>query len=39
MGSVYEGALFLMFEIVVLLLKERLGVSDAFMRANHTNLE
>ena len=39
MGSVYEGALFLLFEVVVLKLKARMGVTYEFMRANHTNLE
>ena len=39
MGSVYEGGLFLLFEIAVLKLKQKLGVSDQAMRANHTNLE
>jgi 6-phospho-3-hexuloisomerase len=39
MGSVYEGGLFLLFEIAVLKLKHKLGVSDETMRANHTNLE
>jgi 6-phospho-3-hexuloisomerase len=39
MGSVYEGGLFLLFEIIVMKLKLRLGVSDQTMRARHTNLE
>ena len=39
MGSVYEGALFVLFEIMILKLKAHLGVSSADMRANHTNLE
>ena len=39
MGSVYEGALFVLFEIMVAMLKQRLGVSDEAMRANHTNME
>jgi len=39
MGSVFEGALFILFEAMVLKLKERLGVSAEAMRANHTNLE
>lgn len=39
MGSVYEGALFLLFEIAILRLKAKLGVTDQAMRANHTNLE
>jgi 6-phospho-3-hexuloisomerase len=39
MGSVYEGALFLLFEIMVLRLGDRLRVSPEDMRARHTNLE
>lgn len=39
MGSLYEGALFVVFEALVLLLRERLGVAPEAMRANHTNLE
>lgn len=39
MGSVYEGALFVLFEIMVLELKQRLGESSESMRARHTNME
>ncbi len=39
MGSVYEGALFVLFEVMVLKLKAKLNVSDEAMRSNHTNLE
>lgn len=39
MGSVFEGCLFLLFEVMILKLKERLNVSAEAMRANHTNLE
>lgn len=39
MGSVFEGALFVLFEVMTLKLKAALGVSDADMRKNHTNLE
>ncbi|SDL14199.1 SIS domain-containing protein [Aliiruegeria lutimaris] len=39
MESVYEGALFLLFEIMILKLREQLGVTPEAMRANHTNLE
>ena len=39
MGSAYEGALFVLFEILVLRLGEHLGVKPAAMRARHTNLE
>jgi len=39
MGSLYEGALYVLFEILILSLRDRLGVSREAMRANHTNLE
>jgi 6-phospho-3-hexuloisomerase len=39
MGSVFEGALFLLFEIMVLRLKDMLAVSPEAMRARHTNME
>lgn len=39
MGSVFEGALFLLFEIMVLKLKDMLGVSPEAMRSRHTNME
>lgn len=39
MGSLFEGAQFLLFEVMVLRLRERLGVTPEAMRANHTNLE
>lgn len=39
MGSVYEGALFVLFEVIILRLKESLKVADEVMRSNHTNLE
>lgn len=39
MGSVFEGGLFLLFEVMILKLKEVLGVSTEVMRSNHTNLE
>ncbi len=39
MGSLFEGAQFLVFEILVLTLRDRLGVSPERMRARHTNLE
>ena len=39
MGSVMEGALFILFEVMVLQLRDKLGVTPAAMRANHTNLE
>jgi 6-phospho-3-hexuloisomerase len=36
---VFEGALFLLFEVMVLALRDRLGISPEAMRARHTNLE
>jgi len=39
MGSLFEGAQFLIFELLVLDLRDQLGVSPGDMRARHTNLE
>lgn len=39
MGSLFEGALFLLFEIMVLKLKALTGASPEAMRARHTNME
>jgi 6-phospho-3-hexuloisomerase len=39
MGSLYEGAQYILFEVMILQLRDRLGVSPAAMRARHTNLE
>lgn len=39
MGSVFEGALFLLFEVMVLKLKILTGQSPDAMRARHTNME
>jgi 6-phospho-3-hexuloisomerase len=39
MGSLYEGALFILFEVMILKLIEKLKVTPEVMRANHTNLE
>lgn len=39
MGSLFEALMFLFFEILVLELRDRLGVSPEAMRSNHTNLE
>ncbi|KAJ4826335.1 hypothetical protein Tsubulata_031671 [Turnera subulata] len=39
MGSVYEGALFVLFEMVVYKLGEALGENPQAIRARHTNLE
>lgn len=39
MGSVYEGALYVLFEMVVYKLGEVLGESPEAIRSRHTNLE
>lgn len=39
MGSQFEGAQYILFEVMILRLRERLAVTPADMRANHTNLE
>lgn len=39
MGSLYEGVQYVIFELLILRLREKLGRSADFMRANHTNLE
>jgi len=39
MGSLYEAALFLFFEVVILGLRENLNENADSMRARHTNLE
>jgi 6-phospho-3-hexuloisomerase len=39
MGSLFEGALFLVAEVLVLRLRDRLGETPASMRARHTNME
>jgi 6-phospho-3-hexuloisomerase len=39
MGSVFEGALFVLFEVMVLKLKTSIGMSPEAMRARHTNME
>ncbi|MBL4646270.1 MAG: 6-phospho-3-hexuloisomerase [Hyphomicrobiales bacterium] len=39
MGSAYEGALFFLFEIVILRLREVLDISQGDMRSRHTNME
>ncbi len=39
MGSLFEGALFVLFEVMVLKLKTLLGESSETMRARHTNME
>lgn len=39
MGSLFEGAQYLAFELLVLALRDRLGVDPQAMRARHANLE
>ncbi|KAK9672655.1 hypothetical protein RND81_12G114900 [Saponaria officinalis] len=39
MGSAYEGALFVLFEMVVFMVGDVLGQSPEVIRARHTNLE
>lgn len=39
MGSLYEGAQYILFECMILRLRERLAITPEAMRANHTNLE
>ncbi len=39
MGSLFEGALFVLFEVMILKLIVSLKVTAEAMRANHTNLE
>jgi 6-phospho-3-hexuloisomerase len=39
MGSAFEGAMFVLFEVMVLKLKSLLGASPEAMRARHTNME
>ena len=38
-GSLYEGALYVLFEAMILKLRNKLGVDTDAMRKNHTNLE
>lgn len=39
MGSLYEGAQYLTFELLVLAVRDHLGLAPDAMRARHTNLE
>jgi 6-phospho-3-hexuloisomerase len=39
MGSLFEGAQYLAFELLILRLRDHLGVDPQAMRARHTNLE
>jgi 6-phospho-3-hexuloisomerase len=39
MGSLFEGAEHVLFEVMILKLRDLLDVTAEAMRANHTNLE
>ena len=39
MGSLFEGAMFLVFEVLVLRLREMIGETPESMRQRHTNME
>jgi 6-phospho-3-hexuloisomerase len=39
MGSLFEGAMFVVFEVLVLRLRDVLGETPETMRARHTNME
>ncbi|MBG1233038.1 SIS domain-containing protein [Aestuariivirga litoralis] len=39
MGSLFEGALFVLFEVMILKLIKQMAIKPEAMRANHTNLE
>jgi 6-phospho-3-hexuloisomerase len=39
MGSLFEVSMMLVFEILVLKLRDRIGETAESMRARHTNLE
>lgn len=39
MGSLFEGAQYILFEAMILRLRDRLAIKPEKMRANHTNLE
>jgi 6-phospho-3-hexuloisomerase len=39
MGSLFEGVMFLVFEVLVLRLRDLLGETAESMRARHTNME
>jgi 6-phospho-3-hexuloisomerase len=39
MGSLFEGAQYILFEVMILKLRDSLGVTPEAMRANHTNME
>jgi len=39
MGSLFEGAMFLVFEVLILKLRDTFGETAETMRARHTNME
>ena len=39
MGSLFEGAQFLIFELVVIMVRDRIGETFETMRRRHTNME
>ena len=39
MGSLFEVAMMLVFELIILKLRDRIGETLETMRARHTNLE
>jgi 6-phospho-3-hexuloisomerase len=39
MGSLFEVAMMLVFELIILKLRDRLGETTETIRARHTNLE
>ncbi|MEP5729477.1 MAG: SIS domain-containing protein [Sulfitobacter sp.] len=39
MGSVYEGALFMLFEMMILRLRDKMDITPDQMRLRHTNME
>lgn len=39
MGSIYEGSIFMLFEMMILRLQSLMNIDAADMRARHTNME
>lgn len=39
MGSIYEGSMFVLFEMMILKLQDKMSVNTNDMRARHTNME
>ena len=39
MGSIYEGSMFMLFEMMILQLQEMMKIDTDDMRARHTNME